>query len=1183
MNLLRLPRLWLAASLFLLFANAVQAQTADKSRETALQFLQENASKFGLTKADVTDVRVTDEYFSKNLNVTHVWVQQQHHGIPVFNGLFGLHVKTDGNVLTTGHRFVPELASKVNTTLPSMSASKAVEMTFANLGFTDFPAPSLRQKINEQNFVFEGGAVSKKDIPVSACYERQKDGSLRLAWRVVIAQANTSDVWNFRVDAQTGLILNKNNYTVYCKAGHAHSVGEAETCEKEAVEQTTSNEQPATVLAESYNVFALPVESPAHGARQIVTNPADPTASPFGWHDTNGAAGAEYTYTRGNNIWAYDDRNDDDTGTPAESAEGGASLNFDFPFEPNGEPFDNDKAAVTNLFYMTNMMHDITYRFGFDEEAGNYQENNYGNGGLGGDYIVANAMDGAGLASPSVNNAFFSPAPDGQNGGISMFVWTRSGGQLLTVEAPSNVAGSYSASAASGWGAQLTDIPVTGPVEIVNDGSASPTLGCNPLINDLTGKIALIDRTVCQFGVKALNAENAGAIGCIICNFEEDLVQMGAGTTGSQVSIPVIMLTKSNCDLIRQYAGNGLVASLVLPASAGPELLDGDFDNGIIAHEYGHGVSIRLTGGPSTIECLFNGEQMGEGWSDWFALVTSVKPGDVAEKKRGVGTYVLRESNDGIGIRRFPYSKDMSINPHTFATVAESSGQHAIGEIWATVTWDLYWAMVEKYGFDANLSNPNSGNARAIQLVMDGMKLQPCFPGFIDGRDAIMAADVLNYNGADTCLISSVFARRGMGYLADQGSSDDSGDGIENFEPIPTCIKEVKIKKTTSTPLIDPGQNVQFTITVTNHRDETAANIVVTDELPAGLTFASASNGGTFSNGLVTWNIGNMPTGQVITLTYTAKSANLIGSQRYFHEQMEADANDNWISNLLAGAEQFNLQSTVAHTGSYAWKGVSQPTETEYTLEPVDAPLFTVTGAKPVMRFWHQYQTQKTFDAGIVEVQKSGETTWQIIPADKVFRNPYAGPVDYNTFALPGLSGFSGNSNGWVQSYMDLSDYAGQQIIVRFRFGTNDDGVNPQPEGFWYIDEIEVMDMLNLDGEACVRDDNGIQACAKAPARGVIVQPGLVGTDDPGANQLPMQVQPNPAFDFLYVTPGQSLTGQVRIELVSADGRTVLSRQMDGLSEGQIVALDVQQIPAGIYMVRLESAAGSSVKKVVIR
>jgi uncharacterized repeat protein (TIGR01451 family) len=1201
MKLLRFPRLWLAASLFLFLTNTLSAQTDIRPRETALRFLQENPVKFGLTKQDVADVRVTDEYPTKHNGVTHVWVQQQHLGIPVFNGLFGLHVKSDGSVFTVGHRFVPELASKVNTSLPSLSAAKAVEMAMANLGFSGFPVPSLRQKINERNFIFEGGSVSKRDIVVSACYERQGDNALRLAWMLVVEPFGSSDIWNMRVDAQTGLILGKNNRTVYCQAGHAHSVNDVERCEEsdnEKLESTTSNEQRTTnneqpttnnqqltSAAESYNVFALPVESPAHGARQILVNPADPTASPFGWHDTNGAAGPEYTYTRGNNVYAYDDRDDNNQPPATPFPDAGPSLNFNYPFDPNAEPLDNLNAAITNLFYMNNMMHDITYRFGFDEPAGNFQHNTYGNGGQGNDAVQANAIDGYALPSQNVNNANFSTDPDGFSGRMQMYVWTRSGGQLLTVNAPAPVAGVYSASTSANWGQPVSDVPVTGEVEIVNDGSGN-TLGCNDLVNDLTGKIALVDRGVCEFGRKALNAQQAGAIGCIICNNQPGLVTMGAGAVGGQVNIPVIMLSTSDCNVLRQFAGADLNVSLQLTNAAGPNLLDGDFDNGIIAHEYGHGISNRLTGGPNNTDCLFNLEQMGEGWSDFFTLITSVKPGDVANKNRGIGTYVLRQANDEAGIRRYPYTTDMSANPLAFDRLTEtpfSGQQHSRGEIWTTVLWDLYWAMVEKYGYDADLSNTNSGNFRAVQLVMDGMKLQPCEPGNIDGRNGIMAADVLNYGGADTCLISAVFARRGMGYLADQGSSFSAADGTANFDPIPTCIKELKIKKETTTPLIEPGENAQFLLTVTNHKDETASNVVVTDEVPNGLSFTNASNGGTFSNGIVTWNLGDMAPGQVIVLTYNTKSADAFGSVRYYHDVMESD--NDWISINPAQDPQdyFVLQSAVVKSGSAAWKATSVPEAVRFTLEPVNTPLFTVSGSKPILRFWHQYSTQRSIDAGIVEVQISGETAWSPIPPDKVFRNPYSGSILYTTFAIPSANGFSGVSNDWVQSYFDLSDYNGKEISLRFHFGTNtDESVNPQPEGFWYVDEIEAMDMLNFDGEACVSSGSD-QACAKAPGRGVIVQPGIVSTDEPDANQLPMQVQPNPASDFLHLSLGQALSGLVRIQLVGTDGRTVLSRNLDGIAEGQIVTLDVQQIPVGVYAVRLESAAGSSVKKVVIR
>ena len=58
----------------------------------------------------------------------------------------------------------------------------------------------------------------------------------------------------------------------------------------------------------------------------------------------------------------------------------------------------------------------------------------------------------------------------------------------------------------------------------------------------------------------------------------------------------------------------------------------------------------------------------------------------------------------------------------------------------------------------------------AIALVTEGLKLQPCNPGFVDGRNAILDADVALYGGANQCLIWEAFAKRGLGVSAEQGS-----------------------------------------------------------------------------------------------------------------------------------------------------------------------------------------------------------------------------------------------------------------------------------------------------------------------------------------------------------------------------------------------------------------------------
>ena len=130
-------------------------------------------------------------------------------------------------------------------------------------------------------------------------------------------------------------------------------------------------------------MFEFPSESPNDGPRTLVTNPADADASPFGWHDTNGAAGAEFTITQGNNATPTSTRTTTTRRTSAGSPDGGAGLDFDFAADLTQHAQNYRDAVVTNLFYGNNVFHDVMHGYGFNEAAGNFQANNYGRGGTG--------------------------------------------------------------------------------------------------------------------------------------------------------------------------------------------------------------------------------------------------------------------------------------------------------------------------------------------------------------------------------------------------------------------------------------------------------------------------------------------------------------------------------------------------------------------------------------------------------------------------------------------------------------------------------------------------------------------------------------------------------------------------------------------------------------------------------
>jgi hypothetical protein len=203
---------------------------------------------------------------------------------------------------------------------------------------------------------------------------------------------------------------------------------------------------------------------------------------------------------------------------------------------------------------------------------------------------------------------------------------------------------------------------------------------------------------------------------------------------------------------------------------------DGDLDASIVVHEYGHGISNRLIGGPSNVSCLGNTQQAGEGLSDWWALAYTAKPGDTGPQGRGIGTYALNQPTTGVGIRQLRYSTDQAINNWTYASVSGAAVPHGVGSRWTQGAWEVYWALVNQHGFSANLydANGNAGNQRAMLYVNEGLKNTICSPAFTDIRNGIIQAAVDNHGGEDVCRMWTAFAAFGLGSDAVSGGPNST-------------------------------------------------------------------------------------------------------------------------------------------------------------------------------------------------------------------------------------------------------------------------------------------------------------------------------------------------------------------------------------------------------------------------
>ncbi|MGC4129963.1 MAG: T9SS-dependent M36 family metallopeptidase [Bergeyella sp.] len=737
---------------------------------------------------------IANEDHSQSLKGTVVQIQQTYNGIPVFGNYSTLLLKNNEVV-----NFVGDFTKNVALTLGRAGVSDASSVL-----------AKVAQKLNLNSPASYAKTLAEGKMLEPKLVYFDNGTNLVLAYELEFAEEKSSNLWHIVADAKTAEVYVQQNLTLSCNFSHdaygrSHNHDHNGTALMPAnFPKKEENKAVAPFLASdaSYRVFEFPVEAPSFGSRTLAVNPWDLTASPSGWQNDGTT---EYSITRGNNVHTYLDESS--TNAIGSSADGGSSHVFDFDLNLPADlvNLSNYKeAAMTNLFYANNKTHDILYKFGFTETSKNFQYYNFGKGGTGNDYVLAEARDGAGVSDLSLgiySNANFSTPSEGSKPRMQMYVWLGAA-PYFDYNAPSSVAGTSIPQIGLGFfGPPLWTKSITGDVAV------SPTLdACTALpAGSLTGKIGIAKRGTCNFILKVKNMEDAGAIAAIIFNSADAATNPGeaisnmSGDGTTSITIPSVFLPQSQGENIVSLinASQNVNVTLKLP------VYDGSLDNGIIAHEYGHGLSNRTTG--TSVACLnynLTKEQMGEGWSDFLALMFTLRPGDTASVPRGMATYSAGQETDGVGIRPAQYSPDFTINNYTYGDTngmeyQNSSGVlvpdvHSIGFVWNTILWDLHWKYVEKYGYNYNITaDATSGSARVFQTVLNGIKLQGCYPTFILGRDGIIAADLAATGGENKCLIWEVFAKRGVGVNASAGSKTNINDQVEDFTVPAECALAV--------------------------------------------------------------------------------------------------------------------------------------------------------------------------------------------------------------------------------------------------------------------------------------------------------------------------------------------------------------------------------------------------------
>ncbi|HEX7835967.1 MAG TPA: M36 family metallopeptidase [Kofleriaceae bacterium] len=542
------------------------------------------------------------------------------------------------------------------------------------------------------------------------------------------------------------------------------------------------------------------------------------------------------TTTSGNNAEAFADLDANRVFNGADvrpAVKSGRVLNYvyDHTLEPLARPEQSEAAAV-NAFFLVNWMHDWYYDSGFTETTANAQSDNFGRGGVAGDPLLVTSQAGANTGLR--NNADMSTPADGARPRMRMFLWTA--GTVTGLSGPTGTPHSEA------FAAGPRNFDLTGDVVAATDGTAPNDDGCGPITNNIAGKIALVTFSgVCGSLATVNNVAAAGAIGVILADGGLDDPRAFAGSAAA--NIPGVAIGKTDGAALVAALAQGPVTVELTSAVAGVER-DGDLDNTVVPHEWGHYLHHRLAncGGSGSQQCA----GMSEGWGDFNALMMMAREGDNRDGTYAEGYYALA---DGVtpdfayfGIRRFPYSRDRTKNDLSFRHIGDenplptgmpghpggaNSEVHNTGEIWASMMWEAFNVVADAHGVEV-------ARRRMADYVVAGFLLSPRNATFTEARDALLvAASALDSD--DMLVMAAAFAGRGIGSCAiSPARTSATNAGVVESGTLAAKLAAGGLTVTDDGPkgdhdgILDPGESGTLRLTLANNGIIAAENVTVT-------------------------------------------------------------------------------------------------------------------------------------------------------------------------------------------------------------------------------------------------------------------------------------------------------------------------------------------------------------------
>jgi len=538
---------------------------------------------------------------------------------------------------------------------------------------------------------------------------------------------------------------------------------------------------------------------------------------------------------------------------------------------------------------------------------------------------------------------------------------------------------------------------------------------------------------------------------------------------------------------------------------------DSGFDTGIVAHEWGHFLSNRLIGDGSGLDTEHAGG-MGEGWSDFVALLMLIKEEDRQRSGNGAfgGAYAVGSYAEHAyyGVRRYPYSTDLAKSPLTAqfladgvrlpaspaprsgANGASNSSVHPQGEIWASALWDCYAGLLN----DTSRLSFAEAQRRMKDYLVGGLKMTPVSPTMTEARDAILATMIARGANEDLAICSAAFAKRGLGagaHIPDRYSNTMRGVVESRTTGAAVSVGQTSVRVPEgcdADTVFDAGETAAATVEIRNTGFTTLGGATVTVSASTGaVTFPQgntitvgaiprfesrnvsvpvALGSGLATNALVTLTAavtspGATTSGPPVTVTsnvnfdYRPRSGTI--------ETFDGDYTD-WQNALTTGEEGSGSTPWTVEPLVFGARLLRGPDTNSNSVAWIQTPVMSV-GAGPLQvtlmhRFAFETGPEDFYDGGVIQASVDGGATWTDVDPQRYGAaftlsdccgNPLAGrrALTDTNFGYPGFE----------ERVIDLGTTYANRANFRLRFGVATDE-NTTRNG-WDIGSVSITGLAD--------------------------------------------------------------------------------------------------------------------------